>query len=426
MSTAISRDAEREELRPLTSLEVARPLSDSVDAHIPALDGVRGLAILLVLFLHLAPFGHGLPAPTAFVDKVFLHAARTGWIGVNLFFVLSGFLITGILYDTKGSAHYFRQFYARRVLRIFPLYYGALAMFLIILPALFPEHWVLRDLKADAGWYWSYLYNWKVATTGYLASSALGHFWSLAVEEQFYLFWPLVVFWLNTRHLLVACVVAMVTALVCRMALWMTGYVPLVNVWTPSAMDALAIGAFIAVVVRQPGGRSMLKRWARPLAVLTGLPLSALFVGEAVSLIPHRLLQTAGQTLIAVFFGAILVLALTSSRSSAIGTAAANPVLRFFGKYSYAMYVFHHPLLWFNPNSWLKLNFRGIPTVFGSQLPAYLLWLAVTIGLTVAVALVSWHVWEKQFLKLKRFFPYDTGDSTNTPALVPPRQLVSA
>jgi peptidoglycan/LPS O-acetylase OafA/YrhL len=90
------------------------------------------------------------------------------------------------------------------------------------------------------------------------------------------------------------------------------------------------------------------------------------------------------------------------------------------------MYVFHHPLLWFNPNSWLKLNFRGIPTVFGSQLPAYLLWLAVTIGLTVAVALVSWHVWEKQFLKLKRFFPYESADATNTPVLVPPRQLVSA
>jgi peptidoglycan/LPS O-acetylase OafA/YrhL len=145
-----------------------------------------------------------------------------------------------------------------------------------------------------------------------------------------------------------------------------------------------------------------------------------------VSLIPHRLLQTAGQTLIAVFFGAILVLALTSSRSSAIGKAAANPVLRFFGKYSYAMYVFHHPLLWFNPNSWLKLNFRGIPTVFGSQLPAYLLWLVMTVGLTVAIALVSWHVWEKQFLKLKRFFPYGSADATNTPVLVPPRQLVSA
>src|SRR5438034_11006318 len=172
MSIALSLEPERSEARP-TSSDVAHPHSDPADARIPALDGVRGVAILLVLFLHLAPFGHGLPAPTAFVDKVFLHAARTGWIGVNLFFVLSGFLITGILYDTKGSSHYFRQFYVRRVLRIFPLYYGILAVFLIILPALFPEHWVLRELKADAAWYWTYMYNWKVAATGYLPSSAL-------------------------------------------------------------------------------------------------------------------------------------------------------------------------------------------------------------------------------------------------------------
>jgi peptidoglycan/LPS O-acetylase OafA/YrhL len=426
MSTAVRLEAEEREVRPRQWSDLKRKSADAMSAHIPALDGLRGVAILMVLFLHLAPFGHGLPAPTAFVDKAFLHVAKTGWMGVDLFFVLSGFLITGILYDTKGSAHYFRQFYARRVLRIFPLYYGALVIFLIILPALFPEHRVLQNLRADAGWYWSYLYNWKLAATGFLPSSALGHFWSLAVEEQFYLFWPLVVFWLSTRRLLIACVVAMVTALVCRMALWMTGYVPLVNVWTPSAMDALAIGAFIAVVVRQPGGLSILRRWARPIAVVTGLPLAALFLGEAASLIPHRLLQTAGQTLIAVFFGAILVLALTSSGNSAFGKAAANPILRFFGKYSYAMYVFHHPLLWFNPNSLLKVNFRGIPTVFGSQMPAYLLWLAMTIGLTIALALVSWHVWEKQFLKLKRFFPYETGDATDTPAVVQSRQLVSA
>src|SRR5438093_7638931 len=120
MSTAVSCVAEPQELRPAGLSALAHQRSEAVDARIPALDGLRGLAILMVLFLHLAPFGHGLPAPTAFVDKVFLHAARTGWIGVNLFFVLSGFLITGILYDTKRSSHYFRQFYARRVLRIFP------------------------------------------------------------------------------------------------------------------------------------------------------------------------------------------------------------------------------------------------------------------------------------------------------------------
>jgi peptidoglycan/LPS O-acetylase OafA/YrhL len=425
MSTAVSLEPEKRESRLPRSSEVEHRQSDAVSsARIPALDGLRGVAILMVLLLHLAPFGHGLPAPTAFVDKIFLHAARTGWMGVDLFFVLSGFLITGILYDTKGSVNYFRQFYARRVLRIFPLYYGALAIFLIILPALFPEHWVLRDLKADAAWYWSYLYNMKVAATGYRPSSALGHLWSLAVEEQFYLVWPLVVLWLRTRQLLIACVVAMATALICRIALSVTGYTVLVNVWTLSAMDALAIGAFIAVAVRQPRRRSIMRRWAGPIAALAALPLAVLFVGEAVSLVPHRVLATVGHTLIAIFFGAILMLVLTSAPTGTLGNAAANPVLRFFGKYSYALYIFHPLLLWFNPSSWLKLNFRDVPTLFGSQLPAYLLWLAFTIGLTVAAALVSWHLWEKQFLKLKRFFPYEAGEVST--AVVGSPHLVSA
>jgi peptidoglycan/LPS O-acetylase OafA/YrhL len=425
MSAAVNRELERRESRP-RSLNFAHRSSDVAEARIPALDGLRGVAILMVLLFHFAPFGHGLPAPTALVDKVFLAIARTGWIGVDLFFVLSGFLITGILYDTKASRHYFRQFYARRVLRISPLYYGVLAIVLIIMPALFPGNSVLRDLKADSVWYWSYLYNVKVAATGFRESSALGHFWSLAVEEQFYLVWPLVVLLLNTRRLLVACLAAMATALLCRIALSVTGYVVLVNVWTLSAMDALAIGAFIAVVVRQPGGRAVMRRWARPVALLAGLPLAGLFVGESISLVPHRLLLTVGQSLIAVFFGAILILTLTSPPTSVIGKAAAQPMLRFFGKYSYALYVFHHPLLWFNPTSWLRLNFRDVPTVFGSQLPAYLLWLGMMVGLTVALAVVSWNVWEKQFLKLKRFFPYGAGDETTTtevPALPP---LVSA
>src|SRR2546427_5689081 len=131
-------------------------------------------------------------------------------MGVDLFFVLSGFLITGILLDTKGSRHYLRQFHARRVLRIFPLYYAALALFLILLPMLLPGDRVLRDLTADSVWYWTYLYNVKVAAAGFTSSSALGHFWSLAVEEQFYLIWPIVVLYLARRHLYGACWAAVV------------------------------------------------------------------------------------------------------------------------------------------------------------------------------------------------------------------------
>jgi peptidoglycan/LPS O-acetylase OafA/YrhL len=326
---------------------------------------------------------------------------------VDLFFVLSGFLITGILYDTKGSKHYFRQFYARRVLRIFPLYYAVLALFLIVLPSLHIFDSVTRELRSDAVWYWTYLYNMKVAATGFRPSGAFGHFWSLAVEEQFYLIWPIVVLWLGRRHLLVACAVAVVAALACRLALSFTGYVVLPNVWMPARMDALAVGAFIAVMARQPNGLAVLRRWAAPVAVAAALPL-------AILLRYHVAVATVAHTLLALFFGAILVLTVVAPAGGPLARTMASPFLRFFGRYSYALYVFHPLLLWFKP----AFSLAFVPAVFGSLLPAYLLWLALSIGATVVVALISWHLLEKQFLKMKKYFPYQSVGASPSPTAI--------
>lgn len=366
----------------------------------PALDGLRGIAILLVLFLHFAPYAPGIRPPTALVDRLYLRAAGTGWMGVDLFFVLSGFLITGILYDTKGNKHYFRQFYARRFLRIFPLYYVALALFLIVLPWPRSFETVIRELRGDAVWYWTYLYNMRVAVTGFRPSSALGHFWSLAVEEQFYLIWPIAVLWLGRKHLIVTCTVAVVAALACRLALSSTGYVVLPDVWMPARMDALAVGAFIALMVRVPGGLALVRRWAGPTILGAALPLAALLRYNVA-------LSTVAHTLVALLSGAILVLCMTAAPKGSLGAIATSPILRFFGRYSYALYVFHHPLLWFRP----AFSLAFVPTVFRSQLPAYLLWLVVSIGVTLAIAIVSWHLLEQPFLKMKRFFPYHSADA---------------
>src|SRR5258706_538487 len=218
--SAESASGQRESWR-LRSSGKLTPARGTIEdgGHIPALDGLRGVAILLVLVLHFAPYAPGLQAPTVLLDRLYLRVSGIGWTGVDLFFVLSGYLITGILYDTRGSKHYFRQFYARRFLRIFPLYYVALALFLIILPWPHSFDSVIRELRGDAVWYWTYLYNMRVAATGFLPSSALGHFWSLAVEEQFYLIWPIVVLWLGRKHLIVTCAVAVVAALACRLSM---------------------------------------------------------------------------------------------------------------------------------------------------------------------------------------------------------------
>src|SRR6267143_2299610 len=143
------------------------------DSHVPALDGLRGLAIIMVLFVHFI----GDAQPYSAFERILMKASNYGMWGVDLFF--SGYLITGILYDSKGSAHYFRNFYMRRVLRIFPLYYGVLFFVLPLFPSLVPTG--LAESSCHQAWVWSYGVNLFIAQRGEWALPYISHFWSLAV-----------------------------------------------------------------------------------------------------------------------------------------------------------------------------------------------------------------------------------------------------
>jgi peptidoglycan/LPS O-acetylase OafA/YrhL len=390
-------------LAPVTQAFVPAQAAIQSGEHFRALDGIRGGAILLVMFFHFSAYGHGLIRSDVWIDRLYYRISGTGWIGVDLFFVLSGFLITGILYDAKHTDRYFRNFYARRVLRIFPLYYAALLLFLVILPWLRPDDAGLQAITRDGAWYWSYLANVRIADMGWPEVPLLGHFWSLAVEEQFYLVWPVIVLLLDRRRLQLACVLCIFGAIVVRVGLHFYGNPTAAFVFTPARVDVLAVGAYIAVAARGPSGLQQLSRIAPPVAAsLAAVLLFILGLRRGFAAYDPWVF-TLGLSVLALFFGAVLVLALTMPRHTKLARLLDSSVLSFFGRYSYGLYVIHSPILFMFAGA---VPLTILPTVFGSQLLRQLAFLLIATAVSVAMALASWHVLEKQFLKLKRHFPY--------------------
>ena len=206
--------------------------------------------------------------PVASVDRWVLDTGLSGWIGVDLFFVLSGFLITSILLDTKAQPHFFRNFYVRRTLRIFPLYYAILVATLVLPPLLWSgaaDSKLFSVIAARAPWFWTYTANIDIALHDWEIAGVLGHFWSLAVEEQFYLLWPALVWFCPLNRLRHVCVGLIVVAVVTRTALWSADMSLAGFTLMPARADALAIGAWVAATRHsgvdlrlravRPGGR---------------------------------------------------------------------------------------------------------------------------------------------------------------------------
>ena len=374
--------------------------------HIPQLDGVRGLAILLVMAFHFAGLlRQELSASSSGVLHALQQACSVGWAGVDLFFVLSGFLITGILLDTKRSANFFSSFYARRTLRIFPLYYGVLVAGVILAPALAPAaSGKLQFLRDNQAWLWSYLTNWLVARQGDFNKVTAGFLWSLAVEEQFYLVWPLLAYLLSPRALGRVCVAILVAGLPLRLALHAIGATPsALYVMTFTHLDPLAVGGLLAVAVRDPyAGPATLRRikglaWLSPAALLAVLAAAG---GECEFWNPR--IAVFAFTPLAFLFGGLLLVALRPSGQSVATRLFGSGPLRSFGRYSYAIYLFHFAVAHAVKAKVLDPS-RYEPGTAGF-LAAAGGFLALAVGGSWAAGWLSWHLYEKHFLRLKRFF----------------------
>ena len=372
---------------------------------IPALDGVRGIAILLVLAHNLDPFGDiGLGEHLADL------AVNFGWVGVQLFFALSGFLITGILLDTRTKPDYYRGFFGRRALRIFPLYYGVLLVAFVILPALGLAPGRLLEDREHRIWLWTFLINWSEPLGAGVA--AFPHFWSLAVEEQFYLLWPFVVRRSTPRRLLHITLALAVVALASRMVLVAADageggpYM-----FTICRMDALGLGGAVAAMLRIPEYHALLVR--RRLAIVSGV--SALFVVGLFATAGYPRAgerdQIFGYTILAIAFATLVLLAVLDHERGRgwIGTVCRNAVLRSFGKYSYAIYVFHQPLNQMLGEPLLHRITPHAPALLGGSV-----YVLAGIVASYALAWLSYHGYEKHFLALKRYFP--SGRPVSPPA----------
>lgn len=350
--------------------------------QIRPLDGFRGLAALMVMWFHYFHISHHLGDST--LAQWFHRFMNIGQGGVELFFVLSGFLITRILLATREDSRYMTRFYARRSLRIFPLYFGFLVIYAVsshFLSGKAPawgEHWYFWAFVQNL----PYAFNWTV--------DGPTHYWSLAVEEQFYLVWPFLVAVLSRKWLIRVSMLLVALPLILRLILIPKG----VDVYflTVTRTDGLALGALLAVFEPQIlGNKEVLLRRFK-LGLMITLPLIvigfALFGGHM-----QYWFRTVKFSLIAVCGASVVGILLTGDRTNLAHRIFSSRFMVFTGKISFGLYVFQ------------TLSFE----IFERIVPTFdsLIRLPVAFAMVYLVAWLSFRYFESPILRLKRHFDYD-------------------
>lgn len=391
----------------LKSSPDAEKVSSILRGYMPVLNGYRGIAILLVFLSHCISQAGG--QQLEFADSFYKKLIGLGWCGVDAFFVLSGFLITGILLDTRDQPNFFANFYARRMLRIFPVYYVFLSIFLGVISPLIRSYEYKNTLDSAQIWYWFHLENWKWIFQGVTDNGPIVHFWSLALEEQFYLVYPALIYILPRRLLSWLLGIVILSALLFRSWLLLTH--PLIFNLTDTIyinplcrVDTLAIGSLIAVWMRS---KQMIPRllWISPIVmIVSGISLSIIFITQG-DLDPlNPVVQSVGFSLVAIFLSSLLILSVTQPQDSPLVQVLSWSPLKGLGTISYGFYVYHFPLC-------LMLCNRIYLYIGKSFILGHLASVFFCGVLTLVVSLLSWYCLEQPILSLKTYFPSKREDN---------------
>jgi peptidoglycan/LPS O-acetylase OafA/YrhL len=370
----------------------------------PALDGMRALPVTMVFAFHYAggsnsgPLLHGVTA-----------MRLQGWGALDLFFALSGFLITGVLYDTRDDSHFFKRFYARRILRIFPIYY-LMALVLLMLTPVFHYAWRPQHLL-----FLAYVGNYAAAFMPSLyqvharfpaANLYIGHLWTLCVEEQFYLLWPLLVWSIRDRVKLIW-TAAGLSLISVALRIWLVYGLgsDLRGGWLltmlPFHLDALLIGAILALLMRGEAAG----QWQRRFKWVFAAAIGGLLIGYVLN--RDGWFPSFGFPLTALASAGLIGWGLLPD--SPAGRVFGLRPLRVFGKYSYGFYVVHLPF---------AAAWAALAKVVGQRLHSshwgYGIVMTVNFGVSFLVARASYNFYEIRFLRKKRYFQYDCEEAAKS------------
>jgi len=377
--------------------------------RIPQIDGLRGIAIIGVLVFHL--FVEGIDYEQShWLVNYFAEASKFGATGVALFFVISGFLIGGILIDNRDSPNYFKAFYLRRIFRIFPLYYGLILIFYVLSYSnsyhliRMPE-WML-GFTFSSKWYLIFAQNFAMVRDGNFGTPILAPTWSLAVEEQFYLTLPFIIRFVPRNLLTSIILVLFCSATIFRAVIWyQTSNQFATRHLMPSCFDLLMIGVLIAILLRAPKSSTLIERHGRSLIIgVFGILTICLSIFNYLVLKNLPILSENPFifvfTFLSLIYGLLLILAVISTSESLMSRMLCNRFLRKIGELSYFIYLFHMGIYLFV--HW-QMGLSDKP-------PFGIIWfieISLTLLITLVLAQLSSKYFEKPLINYGHKFKYE-------------------